>query len=65
MLAAKIDAEEGRMPSSGAAAAGTAPVAAAPEDRVATLARLAELRGSGEVTAEEFDLKNAEILARI
>jgi uncharacterized membrane protein YdbT with pleckstrin-like domain len=65
MLAAKIDAEEGRKPASGTATNVVAPVAAAPEDPVATLARLAELRDRGAVTSDEFDAKKAEILARI
>lgn len=38
---------------------------AVPVDETATLARLAELRDSGAITAEEYETKKAEILSRI
>ena len=43
------------------------PTAAAtpPPDDVDTLTRLAELRDSGAITAEEYEAKKAEILARL
>jgi uncharacterized membrane protein YdbT with pleckstrin-like domain len=41
-----------------------APPAAATDD-VDTLARLAELRDSGAITAEEYEVKKAEILSRL
>jgi uncharacterized membrane protein YdbT with pleckstrin-like domain len=48
-----------------AAAPTPAPEPAVPVDESATLARLAELRDSGAITAEEYDAKKAEILSRI
>jgi uncharacterized membrane protein YdbT with pleckstrin-like domain len=42
----------------------TAPAAPAPDD-VDTLTRLAELRDAGAITAEEYEAKKAEILARL
>jgi hypothetical protein len=50
------------------APAASAPVAApapAPPDQMAVLANLAQLRDSGAITAEEYEAKKAEILARI
>jgi uncharacterized membrane protein YdbT with pleckstrin-like domain len=40
------------------------PIAPAPDD-VDTLARLAQLRDAGAITAEEYDAKKAEILSRL
>jgi uncharacterized membrane protein YdbT with pleckstrin-like domain len=52
-----------------AAAAQPAPAASAPApaptDQMAVLANLAQLRDSGAITAEEYEAKKAEILARI
>ena len=47
----------------GDAAAG--PTAAASEQTMATLARLADLRDRGAITPEEFEHKKAELLARL
>ncbi len=48
-----------------AAVAAPAAQAATAEDPAATLVRLAELRDQGILSAEEFDTKKAEILARM
>lgn len=63
MLNAKNDLEDGvRRP----AAAASVPSKAAPgQDATATLAKLAELRDKGAITAAEYEKKKAEILGRI
>jgi membrane protease subunit (stomatin/prohibitin family) len=50
-----------------AAAAAAAPAVAAlkPEDIMATLEKLADLKGKGILTAEEFDAKKAELLKKL
>jgi membrane protease subunit (stomatin/prohibitin family) len=50
-----------------AAPAATAPVATGmkPEDVMATLEKLAELKGKGILTQEEFDAKKAELLKKL
>ncbi len=50
-----------------AAAAAAAPAVAAlkPEDIMATLEKLADLKGKGILTAEEFDSKKAELLKKL
>jgi Bacterial PH domain/Short C-terminal domain len=56
------------MPAAASVAASAPPPApepAVPVDETATLARLAELRDSGVITAEEYEAKKAEILSRI
>ena len=54
-------------PAPAAASAVAAPVAPASSatDEAATLARLADLRDRGAITAEEYEAKKAEILARM
>jgi uncharacterized membrane protein YdbT with pleckstrin-like domain len=71
ILEAKMAREGGAAASVPAAAAPPAPAAtatatppAAP-DEVDTLTRLAELRDSGAITAEEYEAKKAEILSRL
>jgi membrane protease subunit (stomatin/prohibitin family) len=50
----------------GAAAAATAaPVGVKPEEVMATLEKLADLKAKGIVTAEEFDAKKAELLKKL
>jgi uncharacterized membrane protein YdbT with pleckstrin-like domain len=61
-------ARSGQAPAAAAPApaSGTAPDAGTAEaEQLQTLARLAELRDSGAITAAEFKAKKAEILARI
>lgn len=66
MLEAKMSWQERRAErAAGVATAPSSTGAAASEDHLATLARLAELRDSGALTSEEFEAKKAEILARI
>jgi uncharacterized membrane protein YdbT with pleckstrin-like domain len=52
-------------PPAAAAAPAPAKTASSTADDAATLARLAELRDSGAISAAEFDAKKAEILARM
>ena len=49
------------------APATAAPAVAAlkPEDIMATLEKLADLKGKGSLTAEEFDAKKAELLKKL
>ncbi|RFO96473.1 hypothetical protein DIC66_12575 [Rhodoferax lacus] len=47
------------------AAAAAAAVGMKPEDVMATLEKLAELKGKGILTAEEFDAKKAELLKKL
>jgi len=51
----------------GAATAGaaTAPPAMSPDEVTATLAKLADLRDRGAISAEEYDAKKADLLGRI
>ena len=49
----------------GAAAAAAAPVGVKPDDVMATLEKLAELKTKGIVTQEEFDTKKAELLKKL
>jgi membrane protease subunit (stomatin/prohibitin family) len=49
----------------GAAAAAAAPVGVKPDDVMATLEKLADLKAKGIVTAEEFDAKKAELLKKL
>ena len=51
-------------PAAGTPAAAPAPTPT-PTDQMAVLANLAQLRDSGAITAEEYEAKKAEILARI
>ncbi len=51
-------------PASAAAAPAAAHVAST-DDQLQTLARLAELRDSGAITAEEYEAKKTEVLSRI
>jgi membrane protease subunit (stomatin/prohibitin family) len=48
-----------------AAAAAAAPVGVRPEEVMATLEKLADLKAKGIVTAEEFDAKKAELLKKL
>ena len=48
-----------------AAAAAAAPVGVKPDDVMATLEKLADLKAKGIVTQEEFDLKKAELLKKL
>ena len=48
-----------------AAAAAAAPVGVKPDDVMATLEKLAELKTKGIVTQEEFDTKKAELLKKL
>ena len=49
----------------GGAAAAAAPVGVKPDDVMATLEKLAELKTKGIVTQEEFDTKKAELLKKL
>ena len=49
----------------GAGAAAAAPVGVKPDDVMATLEKLAELKTKGIVTQEEFDAKKAELLKKL
>jgi membrane protease subunit (stomatin/prohibitin family) len=49
----------------GAPAAAAAPAAIRPDEVMATLEKLAELKTKGIVTAEEFDAKKAELLKKL
>ena len=42
-----------------------APVGVKPEDVMATLEKLADLKAKGILTAEEFDAKKAELLKKL
>ena len=48
-----------------AASAAAAAVGMKPEDVMATLEKLAELKGKGILTQEEFDAKKAELLKKL
>ena len=48
-----------------AAAAAAAPVGVKPDEVMATLEKLAELKSKGIVTQEEFDAKKAELLKKL
>jgi len=53
-------------PAAGAAAAAAAPVIGVkPEDVMATIEKLADLKAKGILTAEEFDAKKAELLKKL
>ena len=57
---------QGRPASDAAAAAAAAPIAAIrPDEVMATIEKLAELKGKGILTPEEFDLKKAELLKKL
>jgi membrane protease subunit (stomatin/prohibitin family) len=47
------------------AAAAAAPVGVRPDEVMATLEKLAELKAKGILTAEEFDAKKAELLKKL
>jgi membrane protease subunit (stomatin/prohibitin family) len=49
----------------GAPAAASAPAGVRPDEVMATLEKLAELKSKGIVTAEEFDAKKAELLKKL
>ena len=49
----------------GASASASAPVGVRPDEVMATLEKLAELKSKGIVTAEEFDAKKAELLKKL
>jgi membrane protease subunit (stomatin/prohibitin family) len=49
----------------GAPAAAAAPAGVRPDEVMATLEKLAELKSKGIVTAEEFDAKKAELLKKL
>jgi membrane protease subunit (stomatin/prohibitin family) len=49
----------------GAAAAAAAPVGVRPDEVMATLEKLADLKTKGILTAEEFDAKKAELLKKL
>ena len=55
---------QGTAPAAGAAAA-AAPVGVTPEDVMATLDKLGELKSKGILTQEEFDAKKAELLKKL
>ena len=68
VLAQNLQAGLQGAPAAAAAAAAQAAVAAAgmkPEDIMATLEKLAELKGKGILTPEEFDAKKAELLKKL
>ena len=48
-----------------AAAAAAAPVGVKPDEVMATLEKLAELKAKGIVTQEEFEAKKAELLKKL
>ena len=48
-----------------AAAAGAAAATVKPEDVMATLEKLGELKAKGILTQEEFDAKKAELLKKL
>jgi len=52
-------------PGAPAAAAGAAPAGVKPEDVMATLEKLGELKAKGILTQEEFDAKKAELLKKL
>jgi len=53
-------------PAAAAAAAAAAPVIGVkPEDVMATIEKLADLKAKGILTAEEFDAKKAELLKKL
>ena len=54
----------GQAPAAGAVAA-AAPAGMRPDEVMATLEKLAELKGKGILTAEEFDAKKAELLKKL
>jgi membrane protease subunit (stomatin/prohibitin family) len=56
---------EGMQGGAAAAAAAAAPVGVRPEEVMATLEKLADLKAKGIVTAEEFDAKKAELLKKL
>ena len=51
-------------PAEGAAAA-AAPVGVKPDDVMATIEKLADLKAKGIVTQDEFDAKKAELLKKL
>ena len=55
---------QGTAPAAGAAAA-AAPVGVKPEDVMATLEKLGELKSKGILTQDEFDAKKAELLKKL
>jgi len=68
VLAQNLQAGLQGAPAAAAAAAAQAAAAAAgmkPEDIMATLEKLAELKGKGILTPEEFDAKKAELLKKL
>ena len=72
MLNTKLAMDKPAAKPAAAAPASVAPAAAAPaaqvastDDQLQTLTRLAELRDSGAITAEEYEAKKTEVLARI
>jgi membrane protease subunit (stomatin/prohibitin family) len=55
----------GANPAAAAAAAASAPVGLKPDEVMATLEKLAELKGKGILTDEEFSAKKAELLKKL
>jgi hypothetical protein len=55
---------QGSAPAAGAAAA-AAPVGVKPEDVMATLEKLGELKSKGILTDDEFNAKKAELLKNL
>ena len=56
---------QGAAPAGGGAAPAAAPVGVKPEDVMATLEKLGELKTKGILTQEEFDAKKAELLKKL
>jgi membrane protease subunit (stomatin/prohibitin family) len=54
-----------QVPPEAAAGAAATPAAVRPEDVMATLEKLGELKAKGIVTQEEFDAKKAELLKKL
>lgn len=55
----------GQQPAPAAAAAAAAPVGVRPEEVMATLEKLGDLKAKGILTQEEFDAKKAELLKKL
>ncbi len=55
----------GASPSADAGAAAAAPIGVRPDEVMATIEKLAELKAKGIVTPEEFDAKKAELLKKL
>ena len=57
--------QQGLAAGHGAPAAGAPPATMKPEDVMATLEKLGELKAKGILTQEEFDAKKAELLKKL